>query len=134
MPSGRGTGMRDPGFEMGRWVKSIDEALLLRHGWDSYDAAPPNAKSAEIARDFLSALEELDFHPAAVVPSVEGGMAVCFVDRGRVAQVEFFNDGDVVAVMYSDEDDPIVWELESERAEFLRAAKRIRVYIGSEAA
>ena len=77
-------------------------------------------------------LEQLlvdEFPPTRVVASAEGGVAICFVNGNKYADVEFLNTGEILGVVSNRRDRPIVWEVGPNSAGMSGASARIRDFI-----
>jgi len=110
-----------------------DELSLLRvleEGWDSYGSAAPAEVAISVAERSLETLKALHAVPAAIRPSNEGGVGVCFTEGAKYAQIEFLNNGEMYALMYGSADEPQVWEI-PEPADVATAWTRIRAYLQS---
>jgi hypothetical protein len=102
----------------------------LQRGWDSYGADPPNAQARRDAEMSLEALRFLNAEPVAVVPSVDGGIAICFNNGERYAQLEFLNDGESHALLYGGPGRPQAWEVDLARPVAIQDAwTRISAYL-----
>ena len=95
------------------WVNEKEEEIkrlmLLTKGWNSYDADPPNT----IARDnLIKVLNELgaqNFLEGRVTPSAEGGLAIVFNNENKYADIECFNNGEILAIVSDLPNRSIVW-------------------------
>ena len=56
----------------------------LRHGWDTYDAEPPNELARKAANDILNALEQEAMPPSRLLPSREGGITISFAEEDPI--------------------------------------------------
>jgi hypothetical protein len=102
----------------------------LRKGWDSYSAEAPNTLARSAAGKALEILRPLNAEPAAILPSVDGGIGICFNNGGKYGQLEFLNDGEVHALLYGGTDDPQGWQIDLTETDALPAAwKRIGAYL-----
>jgi len=96
-----------------RKLKQLSE---LRANWDSFGSEGPTAEAIRIAGDFINHLIAVGLIPDAILPSAEGGVAVCFVREGKNADVECLNSGEVLAVRYSRNERPHAWAVEQSPA------------------
>jgi|GEM_PF-1928021 len=102
----------------------------LKSGWDSYSAEPPTASARSEAEKALEILRLLNAEPAAVLPSVDGGIGICFNNGGKYGQLEFLNDGEAHALLYGGPGDPQAWQINLAETDALREAwKRIGAYL-----
>lgn len=78
--------------------RRIDELLKLPHGWDSYNAEPPNEDAATAARNILASVAD-DMPPPRINATVETGLAIGWRQCDRSATIECYNDGTTAAVV-----------------------------------
>ena len=116
-----GQAVRLPGFPSGESTDrlvSLTTKLVsladLEGDWDSYGAEAP--ARAAIQRAFESMLATWTImRPESVLPSVEGGVTLVYASDGRgYAEIEFANDGEVVAAFKRHGERPLVWVLSDE--------------------
>src|SRR5947208_2620679 len=62
------------------------------------EAETPNDQAIIWGHIIIDELERMQFPPTRVVASAEGGIAVCFVNGQKYADIECLNSGDVIAV------------------------------------
>jgi hypothetical protein len=117
---------------------SIDEArnrlgqtARLIHGWDTYGGDPPNEMARTIAANVLTLLEAEALPPARLLPSAEGGIAISFVEGARRAEIETYNTGEIIAAIYSADDEPLVWELDDSAGAITSSIEQIRVHLAA---
>lgn len=91
---------------------SLSKLEHLQANWDTYNAEAPSPGAIGRAENALSVIEEAGYIPSAVVPSGEGGVAICFSHKWGYADIEFFNSGETLAVAYRTNEDPEVWTLD----------------------
>jgi hypothetical protein len=97
-----------------RFAALADDLAELRNsiiGWDGYDAPTPNENSLAAAENGLRFLKAINAEPTAVMPSADGGVGLCFMRNDRYAHIEFLNNGETWALMYSQMVEPQVWQL-----------------------
>ncbi|MGI8638884.1 MAG: hypothetical protein ACR2MG_02905 [Pyrinomonadaceae bacterium] len=94
------------------FYKKLRGFSKLNKGWDSYDAEPPDLLAIAKTREILKKLEELNFVPTDVCPSVEGGASIYFVKGNKYADVECFNSGEILGGVANREDEPTVLEID----------------------
>lgn len=111
-------------------LDELSRLRVLENGWDSYGSAPPTEAAISLATRSLEALKQFLAIPAAIRPSNEGGVGVCFTEGAKYAHIEFLNNGEAYAVMYGSSDDPQVWEI-TEPGNAAAAWTRIRAYLQS---
>lgn len=109
--------------------QQFDSTGSLGQGWDSQGADPPNSIARTRAKRIIDLLETTSLPPARVTPTVEGGIALSFVGESRRAVVEVYNTGEIAAAIYSDQGEPMVWELEPNEAEVLDSIRQIRAHL-----
>ncbi len=109
--------------------RRLSATSALQRGWDSYDAEPPNTNARVLAARILDVLEGALLSPTSLTPAVDGGIAMSFVEGGHRAVLEIYNTGDMAAATYSDDGEPVVWELDEANA--VTTAKQIRVHLAA---
>ena len=118
------------------WKKQFEAAQRdvaglssLQHGWDTYDAEPPNERARSTAKNILEILEQEAMPPSRLLPSREGGITISFAEGSRRAEIEAYNSGEIAVVIYTPTDVLKVWELNADRASVREAIASIRVYL-----
>ncbi len=101
----------------------------LGHGWDSQGAAPPNANARTVVKRILGLLETASLPPTRLTPTVEGGIALSFVEDSSRAVIEVYNTGEIAAATYSDQGEPAVWEFDPNEVAILDCIRKIRVHL-----
>jgi hypothetical protein len=91
--------------------QKLEDMNKLLRNWNSYGAEPPNDESRTRATKVLTVLQDQFFPPTKVVPSSEGGVAICFIKDDRYADIEFLNTGEILAVTYRGVEEPTVWPI-----------------------
>lgn len=104
---------------------SLSKLAHLPANWDTYNAEAPNTWAIQRAGSALSVIETAGYTPSAVVPSGEGGVAVCFSNESGYADIEFFNSGETLAVAYRANEDPEVWTLGDTKQDLENALRHI---------
>lgn len=95
----------------------LSELCDLTDDWNSYGAEAPNQKSLAIATMVLLQLFQQDFLPNKVIPSADGGIAFVFLNNGKQADIEVFNDGEALVGIYHLDKDTEVLDLPDYRVE-----------------
>ncbi len=90
----------------------LEQLSSLPANWDSYGSEPPSQLAVSAAAGIADAFISFGLIPDTIVPSAEGGIAICFVRNQKYADIECFNSGDILAVRYSPNEDPKVWALQ----------------------
>jgi len=102
---------------------------LLSPDWDGYDAPVPSDRTMASASAMSETLQEMRFIPDTVVASAEGGIAFCYWNIGRYAQIEILNSGECVATMFDRENPPRISDLSSSRDAIARIVGEIQAYL-----
>lgn len=105
----------------------LSQACVLQPGWDTYGSDPPNEIATTIAKQILALLEAESLPPSRLLPSSEGGIAISFVKGPMRAGIEIYNSGEIAAATYTQQDQPIVWELDGSEAAIKDTIEQIRV-------
>jgi hypothetical protein len=106
----------------------------LSAGWDTYDAEPPAPLACTLAVDVLDCLEAAALPPDRIKPSVEGGIAMSFVNGENRAEIEIYNSGEIALASYSNQTEPIIQEwnsAESDMSALKKGVAEIRVRLAS---
>jgi hypothetical protein len=111
------------------WAKELDSLKKLAPNWDSYGAEPPNPTAIRRLESLLELLPSVELTPTKIVPSVEGGAAVCFINGAKYADVECFNNGTLLAVLSTGRGTPEAWELGASKAAIWNTLERIRDFL-----
>ena len=101
-------------YRLAKLVTKLASLSDLERDWDTYEADPPNEVAVRLA---LKALSETwrDLLPVDVVPSVEGGVTLVYIEGQQgYAEVEFGNDGEVVAALRSASGEVDAWDIDVE--------------------
>jgi|GEM_PF-5282059 hypothetical protein len=92
-------------------LKRLEELLELSDGWDGYEAPRPNKQAISQGRAALDLLCAAGYPPTDILPSAEGGVGLVFRIDNRYADIEIFNDGEIIGLCAEDGSDPITWEI-----------------------
>lgn len=90
-----------------------------------HEGERPGEKAKNWAWLVLQQLGEDEFLPAKIVASAEGGVAVCFVEGDKYADIECLNSGEILGVISNRRDRPTVWEIEQSATGVASATVRI---------
>jgi len=96
-------------------------------------AEAPTANAQAFASVLLNELQANRIVPTRVVASAEGGVAICFVNGDKYADVEFLNSGEILGVVSNRRDKPIVWAIDPSSRELAGAAHRISKFLDAPA-
>lgn len=110
-----------------RQQKQIDNFSLLKQGWDSYNAEPPNSNARYWAKESLVYIQQYHLFPCRIAPSVEGGIAISWKKDDKKANIEFFNTGEILTATRDKAGKPIVKEFTTD--ELRDAIKEIYQYL-----
>jgi hypothetical protein len=103
----------------------------LAPGWDSYGAPPPNETALRSARSLLQFLQgREEIPPVHAAPSSEGGVLLVFsAPRSKYADIECYNDGEILAILSEPAGDPAIWPLTVEEECLQAALERIVAFL-----
>lgn len=136
-PSGEWLGAKDPGefpfndAERAELLTRLGSFTSLQRGWDSYDAEPPSETAIGNARRILHVLWGSEIAPPIrqISPSVEGGVAIVFTGQDKkYADIECFNNGDIMAITSDGIIEPSVWSLNGEAGSIRRAVEKLNAF------
>ncbi len=91
-------------------IKALNQLRELTVGWDSYDAEPPSELALHTTNLILDKLQAAGLSPHSVIPTVEGGVGIVFINGTEYADIECFNDGEILAGIPNNGKD-FVWEV-----------------------
>ncbi len=111
--------------------EQLKKVRSLHANWDSYGAEPPSARAIELTEAVLNGLRDRFVAPSRIVASVEGGVGVCFSRGNRYADLECFNNGEIVGVVYAGLGHPRVIEATAEPAALTAAIEDIVAFINA---
>lgn len=114
---------------MTNFISKIDDMARLEKNWDSYDADPPSEECRNKAKAAVTVAQLLDIYPKHVCPSAQGGIGLCWFGPERYADIEYLNDGEVLAVtsLQKNRDGIEVWEV----TDLPETLERIRKFINT---
>lgn len=110
---------------------TFEKLKNLSSGWDSYDAAPPNSTALARARNVFALLLEINFEPTRITASVEGGIGFIFTRQDRYADIECLNSGNLVAVTYINQAEPVVWSVKTDSSGIKETLEKIRAFLNA---
>lgn len=98
------------------WTEKIARMADWKHGWNGYDASPPNDVAIDAAQRFMRAVLSLpyDFMPRKVQPTVMGGIGIAHTMKDREVRLEFLNSGLAGVMFTSDDAAPVASEVETD--------------------
>jgi len=94
-----------------------------------YNAEPPNNIALNWTREILKILFKMGFPPTRITPSVENGVGISFICEHKYADIECFNEGDILAVISDGKGIPEVWEVESTTLAITSTIDKIREFL-----
>ncbi len=116
--------------ERQRQIVQLDAFRKLAYGWDSYKAEPPSETALANARRVLHCAWCSDIGSLRLSPSVEGGVGIIFAGpEKRYADIECFNDGEILAITSESASEPSVWSLGDEPGSIRKAIERIGKFL-----
>jgi hypothetical protein len=122
-------------WQIGQQFEEIDAELdrvsRLQDGWDSYHASAPSPGAIDLTKQLLRLLRAAMLPPDRVAPSAEGGVGICFVDADKYADLEIFNDLEILATAYRGKSEPRIWEVSTAVGSLEDAIRRIREHLNS---
>jgi hypothetical protein len=109
----------------------IERASRLTSDWDSYGSPAPSDLAVTNARVGLRVSRLVKNLPATIVPSAEGGIALCWDTAARHAYIEFSNEGTAIFVMYEGDREPSVAEIPSDLPSIAEATMTIQGFLSN---
>lgn len=114
-----------------RATKRLESLARLRSNWDTYGSEPPARGAVETAWKLVDNCIDEGLMPDGILPSAEGGIAVCFVRNGEYADVEFLNSGEILAVKYGRNEEPIAWGVEKNSGAFYEFIRTVSTHLST---
>ena len=90
----------------------------------------PSFKAIQLAEKFQGVLNLKHFFKYNITPTADGGIAFTFNKNEKLADIEFYNDGEIVAGMSSRDEHPKIWEVRDDRQTFSSDFQKISIYLG----
>jgi hypothetical protein len=110
-----------------RQMARLAQLSALPIGWDSYHADPPGPNAIANAGRILQEMSRQGLSPTRILPSVEGGLTICFVSTGHYADLECLNTGEMLGARYRGQDESFVWEIRSDQ-DLAQAVGQIKTF------
>jgi len=129
LPSGKGIVIQPSPQTQGsleEWRQRVNR-LGERTSEAGAEDETPNALAMARAQEVLGVLADEDLSPTHTVASAEGGVALCFIEGGKYADIECLNTGNVLASTSDGTSRPDVWEVDQNGLR--QTAARIRAFI-----
>jgi hypothetical protein len=101
----------------------------LQPNWDGYGAPVPNRVAVDTMLRIIGLLQPYDVGSARIVPSAEGGLAICFVRGDRYADIECLNDGEIIGVRYVGREMPTLIHIEPTDASIAAGLEQVRNHV-----
>ena len=96
-----------------RLTDQVGSLEQLEDNWDTEGAEAPNHKVLSNTKVVLEMLFHLNLAPDDIVPSAEGGIGIVFKHGELYADIELFNDEDIVITMSNKDGNPSVSKVEN---------------------
>jgi hypothetical protein len=110
------------------WFKKLDD-LRSNEGWDGGKAGPPNEVSIKNANVFVECLQQAEWAPKQIAPSVVGGVGVTIRDKKKKVYVEFTNKGAVIALFSDSETPPAVEKIPPGATNYFSFIDKAKAYL-----
>lgn len=112
--------------------KRLQELVTLEDNWDDRGSPAPNKKSLQSAQMILKILKAEKYLPTMIMPSTERGLGFIFQSDTKYADIECFNDGDILAGYSDRKGDNQLWELKNNEEAITDTINRIRIFLSEE--
>jgi hypothetical protein len=110
-------------------LDQVRDLEWLDQGWDSYNAPAPSRTSTQNASRVIAFIEGSDLAALRILPSADGGVALCFIRGDRYADLECSNDGEIFGVRYVGKETPSLLSTDSSDDSIRAALKLIQDHI-----
>jgi hypothetical protein len=94
----------------------MNQLSSLHANWDTFGTETPTQQAITAAAAIGESFINFGLVPDAIVPSAEGGVALCFLRNQKYVDIECLNSGEVLGVRYSSHDDPRAWDIKPDIA------------------
>ncbi len=123
---------RDNGYEIGNRIAAfsnlVDDMKDLHDDWNGYGSDAPGDFAREVAKQILLTATNV-VEPTRVTPSAQGGVGICFTFKGKDADMECLNAGEILATTSDGKALPDVWEVKP--GDIKEALERIARFLHS---
>ena len=117
------------------WLVETRRALAglgLPPNWSEESVEAPGIRTSRLADCALRQLAEIGLRPDHMLPCIEGGVRFAFRRQGRYADIEFLNNGEVVATCSAAAGEaPRYWLVSPCGAGFESTFNTIRTFLAS---
>jgi len=114
-------------MELMQWIRDLKE------DWDGEGAPVINRNAIRDAEKVVEMAEEMGFEFNCIHATLDGGVAISFINGTKYADIEFFGDDEAVVLMEDLADrDEIMFMLIDDLDETREALCKIREYIGDD--
>ncbi len=110
-------------------LTQLEQTKNVKENWDSYGAPAPSLTAIQSAIPLITSCFSTDCIPDDIGAMVEGGITVSFMKNNKYAAVEFYNSGEVVALLSR----PInsdIWEPQMNALGIGKLIHQIRNFLG----
>jgi hypothetical protein len=111
------------------WFKKLRELKLKRDEWEGGKAGPPNDVSIRNADVFVECLQQAEYPPKQIAPSVVGGVGLTFRCEKKKVYVEFTNKGAVNALFSDGETRPVVEKVQPSAGHYFIFIDKAKAYL-----
>jgi hypothetical protein len=108
------------------WRLKLKEISTLYDDYDGQGTAAPNDIAIQNAMSVIDVLEEMNFVPDDLMPSVEEGVAFYLPGNGGYKFVECYNDGDILVVYSDRQGHDKIWQTGNTKEAIEDALKTLR--------
>lgn len=110
-------------------LRQLHRFRLLDNSWSDGLATPPNAVAIQNAEKLLHQLASVDLEPETMLPCSDEGVSLDFHSGRRIAVIECFNTGDVLASTRLKGEQSTLWYADNTPAGLSTAVIRILTYL-----
>ena len=95
-------------------MAQLRDLETLSKKWKDDEILPPNQVAFYCATEALEVLRKIDFPCDRIAASVDEGICIAFLskkNKDKYADIEFFNNGEILAVTTDRVSNPRIWEV-----------------------
>lgn len=109
------------------FIDSLKYMTTLRDNWNGYGSERPNGLAREAAEAVLLATPSVRI-PDRIAASAQGGIGIFFYNREKYADIECFNNGEILGTTVTGNGEPDIWPFTS--SEIKGALEKIGTFLG----
>jgi len=111
------------------YYRKLEEIKNLPNDWNGLGSISPNEIAAQNSYALLNVLDEKDFTPQQIGPSVNEGIAISFVKDSKYAIITCYNDGEIFVSTFREMGEPDIVQIKDSYSDLKDAVDRVYAFI-----